>query len=274
MHNAPTFEHFVMTRFNIASPGREEAIRTQPGWLDGRFDLFERFCLPSVLAQTSRAFRWIIYFDRDTPEPYRQRIGQLSRDGAFVPYFTPLFPADGWRRSLIETFAPKADLVLTTRLDNDDALARDFVARLHDAVRTRGHAVGSYNFEWGLVRQGAALYRIRHRCNAFFSRLERNRPDLRPAPSIQHMRIGEMGAVFQIGGEPAWMQVIHDTNVSNRIRGSRVSDPALAARFAGAAAEGLAPVSPARALAENATLGTIRRLRDGLSTAVQRMRRA
>lgn len=272
MPDGRTFEHFVMTRFNIASPGREAAIRTQPGWLAGRFDLFERFCLPSVLAQTSRAFRWIIYFDRDTPEPFRERIGRLARDGAFVPYFTPLFPADGWRRSIIETFAPTAEVVVTTRLDNDDALARDFVARLHDAVAARGHATGSYNFEYGLVRQGAALYRIRHPSNAFFSRVEPNGPDLRPAPSIQHMRIREMGAVFQIGGAPAWMQVIHDTNVSNRIRGSRVSDPAVAARFAGAAGEGLAPVGPARALAENLTLGTLRRIRDGLSTLVQRLR--
>ncbi len=50
------FTHLILTRFNLATPGRESAIRNRPGWLAERFDLFERICLPSVASQTCRDF--------------------------------------------------------------------------------------------------------------------------------------------------------------------------------------------------------------------------
>ena len=99
--DANAFTHVIQTRFNLATPGRELAIRTQPGWLLERFQLFELWCLPSVAAQTSRNFTWLIYFDEGTPEVFRKRIANLQRVFPFVPVFTGLFPGDGWARSAL-----------------------------------------------------------------------------------------------------------------------------------------------------------------------------
>lgn len=264
-----TFTHFFMTRFNMATPGREFAIRTQPGWLDYRFDLFERFCAPSLAAQTNTHFRWILYFDEATPAPHRAHIETLRQRYGFHPYYTGLFAAEGWSRSLRETFAPETDLVLTTRLDSDDALASDFVARLHAAVAGAQETAGAYNFTEGLIRRDGALYAIRHPSNAFFSWLSPNDADLRTAPSIHHMTIADEGPVVQIGGDPAWMQIVHESNVSNRVRGWRVPAARAGARFKGAAGAGLAAAPAAAVALENLCLAPLRMARDRLAETLR-----
>ena len=81
------FTHAIMTRFNVARPKRSDPIRLDPEWLAGRFDLFEKYCLPSVAAQTARDFHWLVYFDAATPEPLRARIEACRRIFPFVPCF-------------------------------------------------------------------------------------------------------------------------------------------------------------------------------------------
>ncbi len=57
-----------------AIEGHRERHPRQSGWLEDRVELFERYCLPSVAAQTDRRFSWIIYFDPQSPAWLRQRI--------------------------------------------------------------------------------------------------------------------------------------------------------------------------------------------------------
>ncbi|MBY8850425.1 putative rhamnosyl transferase, partial [Saccharothrix sp. MB29] len=67
-------DHVVLTRFNLPSVGAESVVRAQEGWLTKRVGLFERYCLPSVAAQTSSDFRWLIYFDPESPQWLKDRI--------------------------------------------------------------------------------------------------------------------------------------------------------------------------------------------------------
>lgn len=271
MPNRPNalFEHFIMTRFNLATPGRELAIRTQEGWLDYRFKLFERYCAPSIAEQRSKAFKWIIYFDKDTPNHYKERIETLRQEVPFTAYYTGLFGAEGWRRSLFEVFRPQARSILTTRLDSDDVISVDFVQRLHEEVEARDYAPGFYNFSKGFIRQGESLFRITHESNAFFSVLELNGPDVRTAPSIPHMGIRQQGDLFQINCDPFWMQIIHDSNVSNKVRGWRTSPFGLTSPFPDAAIAGLAHPSLATLLVENAFLAPMRFARDAAANILR-----
>lgn len=255
----PAFEHVILTRFNLATPGRESALRNQPGWLRGRFDLFADWCLPSVAAQTEQRFEWIVLFDIDTPAPFRAEIEALRGVYPFHAWFTPLFPADGWRRCVAEVVAPRAPMLLSTRLDNDDALSVDHVARLH--ARVGGDATRAYNFTAGLIRQGDGLWQIAHPSNAFFSLLEPWGPDTVTAPSIAHMALDRAAPVEQIDGPPAWLQVVHGGNVSNKVRGRRVDGAA--ARFGGKGLTGVRPPGPAERVLE-ALAAPLRALRDRL----------
>ena len=257
-----SFEHVIMTRFNLATPGKESSIRNRTGWLEGRFDLFEKYCLPSVAAQSSSRFQWIIYFDEGTPAVFRSRIEALRKVFPFIPYYTGLFPASGWPRSIIETFDFKTDALLTTRLDNDDALASDFVERLHAEIVKHAAADGAYNFENGFVLSNGKLYCLTHPHNAFFSFLAPYGEHMTTAPSIQHMELARHGKIHQIGGAGGWMQIVHGGNVSNKIRGSRVSSSALSNYFPDAVLNDLIPTSPGALLFDKTVSGSARRVRD------------
>ena len=73
------FSHFLITRFNLNLYERDKhAAPTRTArWLEHRFEVFERYCLPSVAAQTATDFRWLCLFDAATPEPYRRRVSPL-----------------------------------------------------------------------------------------------------------------------------------------------------------------------------------------------------
>ena len=86
------FGHVILTRFNVATPGREAAFRNLPSWLENRFDLFERNCLPTVAGQTSRNFKWLVYFDPATPAAFKAKIESYRALVAFHPLFAGIRP--------------------------------------------------------------------------------------------------------------------------------------------------------------------------------------
>ena len=265
--------HVIQTRFNLATVGRESAIRNRPGWLEERFRLFERHCLPSVAAQTRTDFTWLIYFDIDTPPVFRERIERNQQIFPFTPYFTPLFRSEGWPRSVREALDSPAQWLLTTRLDNDDAISTDFVERLREAVDAMpAPRRCSLNFPDGFLLQSGKAYAHRHLCNPFASWLEPWDDAMRTAYSIHHMKMAEAGEVIQIDSPGTWLQVIHGGNVSNRLRGRQIVSDALRSRFPAEAIEPLVEQSDLAIAFDNTVLSPVRALRDMAIGLVRRHR--
>lgn len=81
------FSHFLITRFNLNLYERDKhAAPTRTArWLEHRFEVFERYCLPSVAAQTATDFRWLCLFDAATPEPYRRHARTLPPPHRVLP---------------------------------------------------------------------------------------------------------------------------------------------------------------------------------------------
>lgn len=270
MKNAVDFTHAILTRFNVARPKLQDPIRLDPRWLAERFDLFERYCLPSMAAQTSRDFRWIVYFDTDTPSQFHDRIEACRAVFPFTAYFTPVIDAPGWPRSLRESLGDPTPWLLTTRFDNDDALAADYVGRLQAAVSDQPPQRGSFNFTHGLIREGRRVYALAHPSNAFGSWLEPWDDATRTAISIHHMKMAQHGPVSQIGGPAAWLQVVHGGNISNKVRGRRVNPAWVQDRFPPALMRGLEEPSRSEVLLDSLLLGP---LRNGRDAALARFRR-
>ena len=273
------FSHVIMTRFNVARPRRHDPMRLDPGWLAGRFDLFEKYCLPSVAAQTAAGFTWIIYFDEATPQPLRDRIEACRRVYPFVPYFAAAIDAAFWPRSLAETLVEtgpgRTPWLLTTRFDNDDALATDHVARLQAAVSRQDPPVrGSLNFPRGFVLEGGRIYALTHLANAFASWLEPWTDKTRTAFAINHLKMARLAPVAQIDGGAAWLQVVHGGNVSNKVRGRRVGPDEAADRFPAAVLAGLRRSSRLEIALENLLLTPIRSARDATVSRVRGHERA
>lgn len=222
--------HVILTRFNIASRGREVAIRNSPGWLDRRFGLFEQFCLPSIAGQKNRNFHWLIYFDKDTPAEFRERIERDRQIYNFTPRFVALFDKTLIAEDVRALGTPGEDLIVTTRLDNDDAVSDDFVARVQAAAQD-APAQTVLNFTHGIAMRRGRLYSASDQSNPFTSLVERDLAEVETIWAKAHHELGEKWTIKQVPGRPVWLQVVHGENVTNRIKGKLVSDTAVIDSF-------------------------------------------
>nr|WP_279593632.1 glycosyltransferase [Pseudodesulfovibrio sp. S3-i] len=201
-----------------------------------RFELFQKYCFPTVKAQVNQDFTWLVLFDEQTPARYKALIDVYARYPNFTPVFCGAFNTimDTVRGKMRE-LAPKAEWFLTTRLDNDDGLSIGFVQCLHGVVETLNEqdikpADTLYiNFPNGLQFHEGDFYDFKDETNAFVSLLER--PD---SPHtvfwVDHPSIHDVAPVIQAETGPLWLQVVHDMNVYNYVRGKKV-DPSGVYRF-------------------------------------------
>lgn len=123
------FRHYILTRFNAGSYGPNPWKRADPqAWMDHRMRLFTTITLPSMAGQSCQNFTWLVRMDRRTPDKY---VWELERSAC--PTMKLIFDQPDWRQSL----APGRYDLMTTRIDNDDALYRDAVKDIQDAWRAR-----------------------------------------------------------------------------------------------------------------------------------------
>jgi Putative rhamnosyl transferase len=259
-------DHVLLTRFNLPSVGVERIVRAKEGWLRDRVALFDRYCLPSVRAQTDRRSHWIVYLDPESPGWLKDGIAERAADGTFTPIYRTAVSRDELRADLRAVTGAGGAALLTTNLDNDDAIATDFVERLRGAD-TGGERTAVYLTQ-GLIRHGDRLYLRTDRRNAFCS-VREGWDDPVTCWADWHNLLGDRMAVRELGGEPAWLQVVHGMNVSNRVHGRRVAPAPYLAAFGGLLADLPAP-TPLELLADVALDRPRRYLRESGRATVKR----
>lgn len=210
---------FVLTRFNIhhdATTDEGEA------WLRARVDLFERFTLPSMRAQTSPPDRWLVYCHSlaGSPEWFRERTATWD-----IPWLEPVWLPTLDQAELTETVFGRlppegAEHVITARLDNDDAVARDFCQQIRAAARREREFI---NFPSGAQYADGKVYRRADPLSPFLAFVEPAKPDLSTVFITRHDRASDVAPVRQIATHPMWMAVIHGGNLVQQVSGVRVS---------------------------------------------------
>jgi hypothetical protein len=258
----------VLTRFNLPSAGAEQRIRSRDGWLRERVDLFERYCLPSMLGQTEQRFSWIIYFDDDSPQWLKDWALKNAPTGRFVPLFRSDVPRSDLVADIAGTGISHETVLLTTNLDNDDALSVDFIRQAQAAAASTDERTAIY-LTRGLIRGPAGLYIRRDNDNAFCSVVE----PIDHAVTCWvdwHNRLSRTMPTRRIGGPPAWLQVVHGSNVSNRTRGRLVSPEPYRHLFADELAD--VPTQTRAAILQDRVIDVpVRTLRDAGRGAVRRV---
>lgn len=218
-------KHFILTRFNVRMPGWSSDVRLDCDWLKGRFDLFEKLCLPSIVSQTKHDFDWYIYFDSNTDEVFKLKIKELQKTYPFHAIFVDVFDIEEIKKSLIEVSKDKRFL-LTTRLDSDDLLSKYFVEELHKVVLGSGSRTRVINFDNGAIlmnkNNSNFLYDYQDNSNPFSSLLEPCSENIKTIISLNHTTLHQHFEVVNIKGRAMWLQVVHGGNVSNIVRGKRV----------------------------------------------------
>jgi hypothetical protein len=156
-------------------------------------------------------------------------------------------------------------MLLTTRLDSDDLVSSDFVARLQGAV-AGSQPPQVFNFTNGFVIHKRSVYLLRHASNAFTSLLEPVTDHPNTIFTGRHTDLADRWPIEQIDGDPGWAQLIHGGNVSNRPRGLRLSEVDLS-RFPESVLDHVGPARPWSIRAENAFVRPLRSVRDHTANA-------
>lgn len=215
-----SFDHVILTRFSV----RFVADQLPPTneWLQFRWAFFRDACASSLANQTSDRFTWLVFFDESSPQWLREEVAEQARG-----LFRPVWLDETWSLAAVQRAVESlatAEYLITTRLDSDDAVARDFVADIQSAFDEQGALY--VNFLNGVqVSRTGEVFRYRAPSNAFISFIERREPGQSPRTVFQHPQHGrsrEHAPLLNLVGPPRWMQVVHDANLMNSVRGTRL----------------------------------------------------
>jgi hypothetical protein len=232
----PPSLHVVLTRFNMALP----AIRSQGDlvgdeafgrYLRERIPLFRSICLPSLRAQVQRPDHWLIGFDGATRSEIEPLLESLKLEDWIVPVWqetkdgTPESASEAFGRAIVFLLRPDDQWVVTSRVDNDDALGRTYCR----AARAYAGAVVAarpdlddfwLSFPFGVQFNGVRPLLYTRNNNAFLTRCEaRSRFDAGKGGGClqsNHAHVFQKGAVFlPITEGPMWLQAVHSSNILN-----------------------------------------------------------
>lgn len=219
------FYHYILTRFNLLLWRKDKEgnkVRSK-AWLEHRFLLFEKYCLPSIVNQTCKEFEWIVLFDSKTPENFKEKIRELQTK---CPQLKPVFVepergcyfAEIFRKEVSIRLTKGAGRLLTTYLDNDDALDIHFVEDIQKrAAELPNGTIIYYTDGYQFFTDYKYLMKIHYPRNHFASVVE----DVSEMKTIygygSHYYIDKIpGAKIEyVKNLPMWCEVIHEKNMGN-----------------------------------------------------------
>lgn len=219
--------HFVLTRFNVRS--FYHASEPTDEWLRERLRLFRRYCLPALADQSSAQFLWLVFVDDQSPQWFREEIEKDARGRFETVYVAGAFTSE----TVSDAVAGRTDApyILTTRVDNDDAVARDFVQTIQNCFQRQDFEF--INLVSGAQYAEGRVYLRPYTKNPFLTLVEAAGTAAPATVFVEHhYRVDERGPVRNIRTAHAmWLQVIHGGNVLNEIVGLRVPGHRIARHF-------------------------------------------
>ncbi len=216
-------KHFIITRFNLkydSWTSIDSSIDVlSPEWLEKRFQIFESFCLPSVMNQSNPDFEWLILFHEKTPETYKKRIQELTiRDPRIKPVFVLAYEKmHDQIKAYIRSRITDAKFLITTRLDNDDLIHMNFIKTIQEIAVDRHDVLLDLRSGYQLSLQGnqADVRNFSAAFNPFVSLVE-SMDDFKTILSRNHLEWKSHNDLVIYTKTPLWIQFIHDTNLVNR----------------------------------------------------------
>lgn len=107
-----------------------------PARMRRRFALFETICLPSLAAQTDMDFRLVVLIGTSMPMRFRKRLKGLAERYPFLQVcaLEPNGPLNATKRAYRRGTNDNADFITGFRIDDDDAVAVDYIAKTRAAA--------------------------------------------------------------------------------------------------------------------------------------------
>ncbi len=223
------FTHYLVTRYNVPFENwdRDKA-GNQVGhdeWMQQRLSLFKKFCVPTILHQSNQAFHWLIYLDVQTAPSALEAIHKELKvvKNAEVRFAATMQDLLGDLRKVLSTV--ETDYIITSRLDNDDGLGREYIQQIQNAFVPGDKTL--INMLQGVLYDSdkRILTTVRNaRLNHYTSLIEKRHPDQEclTVLGFSHTAPPEECKVINVDADYAWLKIIHGRNLNSRTKGKPV----------------------------------------------------
>lgn len=217
------FQHFIITKFNVPqdnwhSTRSGRAIEPEK-WLKHRIEIFEQFCLPSVMAQNNMNFTWLLLVNTQDKPYFATYCALLEQKHQAIQCIETNNNAHALLQVQELVRASKASFIITTRLDNDDIISCDFVNSIQSTFVPQRCIVNLSKGLQGVLINGklGQLRSYEQEFNPFISLIE---------PSIQahtvmsrkHRAWHAEEKVINLVQKPQWIEIVHNNNRLNAER--------------------------------------------------------
>jgi hypothetical protein len=208
-------QHLVLTRYAQKGLFYDDF---SSDWLDDRLRVFTEYCVPSMAQQAAGDFSWLVFCDETIDPDYLKAIEESA---AAVPQFQLVLTSFANRVALPESIRPllheDTEVLVTTRLDNDDGLHKEAIAALESYLpafvnspypRWVVNFPSGYRYEAETGRAYAAVWLH----GAFMTLFEKVRPGERKFLNIYKVRHNWLHHTMPLHFDesiPAWLQVMH-----------------------------------------------------------------
>lgn len=206
------------------TPSREEAKRKifNHKRLKTRFALFQAITLPSIasMARNHNEFSFVIVTSDDLPLRWQFKLWRATRKFRWcrVVYAHTSLSLQDALRSAVTPIVHDGEIVMTFRIDDDDALSRHYLPAAINALRTS--APGTVlSFDDGLytARKAADSYIITPRTRPLIAiglgLVSEGGPNFRTIYDLgDHTQIKDQ--VRNLTGGPYWLRTVHQANDS------------------------------------------------------------
>jgi len=203
-------KHLILTKFNIPMFKNKDGASEK--WMKDRFKIFNAACYPSITNQINQNFQWLVFFDPKTKPRWRDKIKEYKR-------ITPIFCDWKDRYKEISKKTEGYDHLITTRLDNDDALEERSIEAIQREFKSQKYQY--LNFRKVLITNGKKIKLSNEPSNPFITLIE-TRP-FKTVWYLQHGQIKRERATKQIENMYMGLRIIHQDNVSNQFIGKMLN---------------------------------------------------
>ncbi len=217
------FSYYGLTDTRLQPDAEDTALATlyDETRIARRFHLFENLTLPSLMAQTDQDFRILVMSSDVMPDAFKERLWLVA---SRLPQATVVFSRT--RRSIYAYLRHMEDALgpdrsaqpLHFRLDDDDALACSFIARLRLAARDMPPRM-HFSFPKGVLlfptspdgTDGASIM-INQYLTALGLAWISDAEFLRPPFAMMHQKLWLQYPVLSDPGFPAYIRAMHFDN--------------------------------------------------------------
>jgi hypothetical protein len=226
----PEFTHIVLTRFNVSMDYAPTIKGLDPAWLTDRLGLFDRYCLRSVMNQSNAEFEWFVFCNAESPTWFKETMESYGKPLTVI-YVQGPATDQVIAQKVRESGRVTTPYLITTRIDNDDAMAIGHLSRVQAAFKRQEREF--LTFPFGLQLYRGHLYHIYCSNSPFLSLVEKVGPDntFTTILCVPHLKVHKAGRVRRLWSAPQWLQVLHGNNVGNTLRGWPCMRSRKSARF-------------------------------------------